>query len=236
MPIEPTILVTIGFLLASLIGLVVIPFVHGRAVRLTTRRLRAALPQSTGELQADKNLLRAEFAMPTRSLENTVERLRAKIKEQGLELRRKEDAINRLKIERDAVNIKVAALEMQAAAAAHSAQMAERASLPTQLLPQGGENQATHGDTWSRSECDDASADGFARGEHTSDMSIVPAMRQSTAGDTDTWTRDATEAADELSCSQLATAVSVKITGAGVDLHTSPPRRGGISGRIRKNS
>jgi hypothetical protein len=235
MPIEPTILVTIGFLLASLIGLVVIPFVHGRAVRLTTRRLRAALPQSTGEIQADKNLLRAEFAMPTRGLENTVERLRAKIKEQGLELRRKEDAINRLKIERDAVNIKVAALEMQAAAAAHSAQMAERASLPTQLLPQGGENQTTRGDTWSRNECDDASTDSFARGEHTSDTSIVPAMRP-TVGDTDTWTRAATEATDQLSCSGLATAISAKITGAGADLDTSPPRRGAISARSRKNS
>ena len=232
MPIEPTILVTIGFLLASLIGLVVIPFVHGRAVRLTTRRLRAAVPQLTGEIQADKNLQRAEFAMPTRGLGDTVERLRAKIKEQGLELRRKEDAINRLKIERDAVNIKVAALEMQAAAAAHSARMAERASLPTQLLPQDGEDQATQGDTWSRNECDDA----FARGEHTSDTSIVPAMRQSTAGDTDTWTRDATEATDELSCSQLATAISAKITGAGADLDTSPPRRGATSARTRKNS
>ena len=137
MPIEPTILLTIGFLLASLIGLVVIPFVHRRAVRLTTRRLRAALPQLTGEIQADKNLLRAEFAMSTRGLENTVERLRAKIKEQGLELRRKEDAINRLKIERDAVNIKVAALEMQAAAAAHSAQMAEPREPPYTVVAAG---------------------------------------------------------------------------------------------------
>jgi hypothetical protein len=238
MPIEPTMLLTIGFLLASLIGVAVIPLVHRRAVRLTTRRLKAVLPQLTGETQADKGLLRTEFAMSTRGLENTVGRLKAKIKEQDVELRRKEDAINRLKIERDAVNIKVVALEIQAAAAARSAQIAERASLPpvTLLLPQDGGNQATQGDTWSRIECDDASTDSFARGKHTSDTSIVPAMSQSNAGDTDTWTRDATEATDQLSCGQLATALSVKITGAGADLDTSPPRRGGIPARTRKNS
>ena len=121
MPIEPTMFLTIGFLLASLIGVAVIPLVHRRAVRLTTRRLKAALPQLTGETQADKDLLRAEFAMSTRGLESTVERLRSKITDQGFELAKKEDAINRLKIERDALNIKIAALEMQAAVAARSA-------------------------------------------------------------------------------------------------------------------
>ena len=117
MPIEPTMFLTIGFLFASLIGVAVIPLVHRRAVRLTTRRLKAVLPQLTGETQADKDLLRAEFAMSPRGLESTVE------------LAKKEDAINRLRIERDALNIKIAALETQAAVAARSASMAEPASL-----------------------------------------------------------------------------------------------------------
>ena len=89
MPIEPTMFLTIGFLLASLIGVVVIPLVHRRAVRLTTRRLKAALPQLTGETQADKDLLRAEFAMSPRGLESTVERLRAKITEPGCRIGKK---------------------------------------------------------------------------------------------------------------------------------------------------
>ena len=40
--IEPIMYFGIGFLVAALIGLVVGPLVHGRAVRLTMRRLEAA--------------------------------------------------------------------------------------------------------------------------------------------------------------------------------------------------
>ena len=57
------------FLVASLFGLVLIPLVHNRAVRLTMRRLEAATPLSMAEIQADKDQLRAEFAMSTRRLE-----------------------------------------------------------------------------------------------------------------------------------------------------------------------
>ncbi len=39
----------IGFLLAALSVLVVVPLVHGRAVRLTTRRLEEAIPSSMAE-------------------------------------------------------------------------------------------------------------------------------------------------------------------------------------------
>ena len=44
--IEPIMYFGIGFLVAALIGLVVVPLVHGRAVRLTMRRLEAATPLS----------------------------------------------------------------------------------------------------------------------------------------------------------------------------------------------
>ncbi len=42
--IEPIVYFGIGFLLAALVALIVIPFVHGRAVRLTMRRLTAVTP------------------------------------------------------------------------------------------------------------------------------------------------------------------------------------------------
>ncbi len=67
--IEPIMFFGIGFLVASLFGLVLIPLVHNRAVRLTMRRLEAATPLSMAEIQADKDQLRAEFAMSTRRLE-----------------------------------------------------------------------------------------------------------------------------------------------------------------------
>jgi chromosome segregation ATPase len=97
--IEPIMYFGIGFLVAALIGLVVVPLVHGRAVRLTMRRLEAATPLSMAEIQADKDQLRAEFAMSTRRLEMSVETLKTKSTSQLAELGKKGDAINRLKIE-----------------------------------------------------------------------------------------------------------------------------------------
>jgi chromosome segregation ATPase len=97
--VEPIMYFGIGFLFAALIGLVVVPLVHSRAVRLTTRRLEAAAPLSMAEIQADKDQLRAEFAMSTRRLEMSVEHLKTKSTSQLAELGKKGDAINRLKVE-----------------------------------------------------------------------------------------------------------------------------------------
>src|SRR6266568_4135808 len=44
----------IGFLFAALSVLIVVPLVHGRAVRLTTRRLEAAIPSSMAEILAPR--------------------------------------------------------------------------------------------------------------------------------------------------------------------------------------
>jgi chromosome segregation ATPase len=97
--IEPIMFFGIGFFVASLLGLVLIPLVHNRAVRLTMKRLEAATPLSMAEIQADKDQLRAEFAMSTRRLELSVEQMKAKTTSQLAELGKKTDAINRLKVE-----------------------------------------------------------------------------------------------------------------------------------------
>jgi chromosome segregation ATPase len=86
-----------GFLVAGLLALVLISFVHRRAVRLTLRRLEDAIPVSLAEIQADKDKLRAEFAMSARRLEMTVEQLKAKATSQLGELARKTEAIAKLK-------------------------------------------------------------------------------------------------------------------------------------------
>src|SRR3974390_2388130 len=101
----------IGFLIASVIGLGIIPLVHNRAVRLTVRRLEAATPLSMAEIQADKDQLRAEFAMSTRRLEMSVEQLKSKNTNQLAELGKKSDAINRLKIELGEQTATIFALE-----------------------------------------------------------------------------------------------------------------------------
>src|SRR6187549_3604544 len=97
--IEPIMFFGLGFLASSLLGLIIVPFVHARAVRLTVRRLEAATPLSMAEIQADKDQLRAEFAMSTRRLELSVEQMKTKTTSQLAELGKKTDSINRLKVE-----------------------------------------------------------------------------------------------------------------------------------------
>jgi chromosome segregation ATPase len=75
------------------------------------RRLEAATPLSMAEIQADKDQLRAEFAMSTRRLEMSVEQLKAKSTNQLAELGKKGDAINRLKIELGEKTATIFALE-----------------------------------------------------------------------------------------------------------------------------
>jgi chromosome segregation ATPase len=109
--IEPVMYFGIGFLVAALLGLLFIPLVHGRAVRLTMRRLEAATPLSIAEIRADKDQLRAEFAMSTRRLEMSVEQMKAKTTGQLAELGKKTDAINQLKKELGEKTAAIFALE-----------------------------------------------------------------------------------------------------------------------------
>jgi chromosome segregation ATPase len=109
--IEPIMFVGIGFLLAGLLVIGVIPLVHARAVRLTMRRVEAMTPLSMAEIQADKDQLRAEFAMSTRRLEMSVEQLKAKTTNQLTELGKKSEAIARLKLELDERTARLQALE-----------------------------------------------------------------------------------------------------------------------------
>jgi chromosome segregation ATPase len=117
----------IGFFAAGLSVLVIVPLIHGRAVRLTTRRLEAALPASMAEVRAEKDGLRAEFAMSTRRLEIKIEQLTTNSAGQLAELGRKADAINRLDIERDALRGQLRASEENAAVKVNAAGEAERA-------------------------------------------------------------------------------------------------------------
>ena len=109
--IEPIMYLAIGFLVSMLFGLMIVPLVHNRAVRLTTRRLEAATPLSMAEIQADKDQLRAEFAMSARRLEMNVDQLRNKTTSQLAELGKKSDAINRMKLELGEKNATIFALE-----------------------------------------------------------------------------------------------------------------------------
>src|SRR6202158_145292 len=109
--VEPIMYLAIGFLVSMLFGLMIVPLVHNRAVRLTTRRLEAATPLSMAEIQADKDQLRAEFAMSARRLEMNVDQLKHKTTSQLAELGKKTDAINRMKLELGEKNATIFSLE-----------------------------------------------------------------------------------------------------------------------------
>jgi chromosome segregation ATPase len=109
--IESIMFFGVGFLCASLLGLIILPLVHGRAARLTARRLEASSPVSMAEVQADKDQLRAEFAISTRRLEMSVEHLKARSTTQLGELGKKTEAIAVLKHELGEKSAALAAME-----------------------------------------------------------------------------------------------------------------------------
>ena len=68
---------TLGFLLAGLLALAIAPAFWRRALRLSTRRLEMLLPLSSREIIAERDLLRAEFAVDRRKFEQKAETLNA---------------------------------------------------------------------------------------------------------------------------------------------------------------
>lgn len=86
----------LGFLCAALIALMVSPAIWNRAVTLTKRRIESSVPLTLNEIQADKDQLRAEFAMSTRRLELSVEELREKAARQVIDINRKRDELAKL--------------------------------------------------------------------------------------------------------------------------------------------
>ena len=86
----------LGFLGAGLLALMISPVIWNRAVVLTKKRIESSVPLTLNEIQADKDQLRAEFAMSTRRLEMSIEELREKAASQVIEINRKRDELARL--------------------------------------------------------------------------------------------------------------------------------------------
>ena len=59
----------LGFVICGLIGLAFLPLVSRRARRLTLARIEARLPMTFDEIEAERDLLRARFAVELRALE-----------------------------------------------------------------------------------------------------------------------------------------------------------------------
>ena len=81
----------LGFLCSALLALMVAPAIWRRAVVQTRQRIESSVPLTLNEIQADKDQLRAEFAMSTRRLEVSLDELKERAAEQMIEINRRRD-------------------------------------------------------------------------------------------------------------------------------------------------
>lgn len=98
--IQSILFFSLGFLTSAFLALMVAPAMWRRAASLTRRRLEASLPLSANEIQADKDRMRAEFAMSTRRLEMSIKSFRDKAAAQIVEINRNREELVRLADER----------------------------------------------------------------------------------------------------------------------------------------
>lgn len=94
--IELFMMFALGLLTGILISLMFTPLIHARASRLAARHLTNELPINMAEVYADRDALRAKFALSVRQLEIRIEELTAKLTTTRAELGRKSNEINRL--------------------------------------------------------------------------------------------------------------------------------------------
>jgi chromosome segregation ATPase len=123
----------LGLFVAGLIVLIVTPAIWQRAMRLARRRIEASVPLTRTEIQADKDQLRAGFAVANRRLEIEAGRLRERVAEGQIALSRRTEEVAALSRDKQSLGQSITALEARIAALAGSleqteARLAERTS------------------------------------------------------------------------------------------------------------
>ena len=116
----------LGLLAAGLLALALTPAVWRRAHRLARARVESSLPMSLGEVQAEKDQLRASFAMSARRLELEVADLKEKTAEQTIAASRYKTEIATLAAEKNEKVAAIAGLEADLVAAREAVAAAER--------------------------------------------------------------------------------------------------------------
>ena len=97
----------LGFFLACLLALMLAAPMWNRAVRLTTRKLQATMPMSLNDIQADKDQLRAEFAIDLRKVEVALEKAKEKAARELIEANKRRVEIGMLNTELAAAKAKL---------------------------------------------------------------------------------------------------------------------------------
>lgn len=94
--IQTAMFVALGFFIASLLVVLLTPAYRARTVRLTSERVRAALPTTEAELRADKDRIRADNALRIHRLETELEQYKFDAARQLIEVGRRDGQINAL--------------------------------------------------------------------------------------------------------------------------------------------
>jgi uncharacterized coiled-coil protein SlyX len=89
-------LVTLGTLLAALALLFLMPAYRRRIERFTTEQIKRSLPITENEIRADKDRLRAEFALEVHKLESRLEEAAVTAARQAVEVNRRDAKITEL--------------------------------------------------------------------------------------------------------------------------------------------
>jgi hypothetical protein len=104
----------IGLFAGCLLMLPFIALAHARAVRTTRQQIAATRPASVDEIRADKDRMRAQFAVSVRRLEIGMEELRDKAASHYGIVDRHNAAMNRLQVELDRKTTMIFALRARA--------------------------------------------------------------------------------------------------------------------------
>jgi chromosome segregation ATPase len=136
--IQPILFFTLGFLSAGFLALLVAPAFWRRAANLTRKRVEASVPMTLDEIQADKDRMRAEFAMSARRLEINAEALRQKNAAQIIEIGRGREEIKALNSVIDEKSAAIA--ELEAAGEALRADLRQRTDELQRLSAKLAEN------------------------------------------------------------------------------------------------
>jgi hypothetical protein len=112
--IEIIMLCGIGLLAGCLLMLPFFPLIHRRAVRLTKRRIDEATPMTLSEIKADKDHLRAEFAMSVRRLEIGMQAMRTQAASRYGPAEQRNAQMSRLQVELDKKTAQIFALRARA--------------------------------------------------------------------------------------------------------------------------
>lgn len=105
--IQTVMLVLLGFFGACLLALLIAPAHRARIVRLTTEQLKQAMPLTEAEIRADKDRLRADYAIQLHKQSVLVDELKASASRQLIEINRRDASISRLESELDRLKAKL---------------------------------------------------------------------------------------------------------------------------------